>query len=274
MRKVLLIVIPLIVAAIVLGGFIFFIGGNTGKGALQVTATPAANVYLNNQLIGQTPLCKCDPKDMLSVGQYTIRLVPQQTGFVAFEEKINITKSVLTVVDRSFGQGGTSQGSVITLTPLSDTNKTELLVVSIPEKAEVFLDNSRSGVTPLLLTDVTDSDHEIRLSKEGYGEKSVRIRTVKGYKLSSTIYLGVNTEPTLSLPSPSASPSATKAEVTILSTPTGFLRVRENPTLTAKEIFRVNPGEVYEVLEEQEDWYRIKLTDGSGWISSQYASKN
>lgn len=274
MKKVLIIIIPVIIAALVLGAFIFFIGGNSGKGALQVTATPTANVYLNNQLIGQTPLCKCDPKDMLSVGQYTIRLVPQQSGFTAFEEKISITKSVLTVVDRSFGGSGTSAGSVITLTPLSDKEKTELLIVSIPEKADVFLDNSKSGVTPLLMTDVTDSDHEIRLSKEGYLEKSVRIRTVKGYKLSSTIYLGVNTQPTIALPSPSATPAAAKADVTILSTPTGFLRVRESPSLTAREIFRVNPGEKYELLEEQEDWYRIKLTDGSGWISSQYASKN
>lgn len=57
--------------------------------------------------------------------------------------------------------------------------------------------------------------------------------------------------------------------VTISDTPTGWLRVREEPD--GKEIARVNPGESYPVLAENETWWQIQLTDGTkGWISRQF----
>ncbi len=60
----------------------------------------------------------------------------------------------------------------------------------------------------------------------------------------------------------------------ILDTPTGFLRVRENNSVGSAEVARVTPGDSYELLEEQDSWFKIKLDAGSsGWISSQYAEK-
>lgn len=276
MRKVFLFAIPILLAGIVFAGAIYFLNKESGKGALQVTANPKSNLYIDKIYLGQTPLCKCEGKDMLKTGEYTLRVVPIEVGYNPFEEKITITKSVLTVVDQTFGKAADSEGSIITLSPLPESKKLELLVLSFPEKSEVFLDNSPSGQTPLLLTNVTDSDHELRLTKEGYNEKIVRIRTVMGYKLSAKVFLGVSPEVLNRNSTPTASPSATPViiKVTILQTPTGFLRVREDASINGAEIARVIPGDVLEFLEEKPDWFHIKLKNGkNGWISSAYAKK-
>ena len=129
----------------------------------------------------------------------------------------------------------------------------------------------------------TESDHDLKLSKDGYNEKEIRIRTPLGYKLSVAAYLSTNTA---SLPSStqaaanSNSPSGANPRptpvnrVTILNTPTGFLRVRKTPSIDASEVGQVTPGKAYELVDEQNDWFEIKLADGTtGWISSQYATK-
>lgn len=279
MKKLLLIVLPLILAVLVFAVFIFVLSRDDGKGALQVTTVPQSKVYLDGKEIGETPLCKCEAQEMLPTGEYTIRIVPQGGEYAPFEEKITIKKSILTVVDRTFGQGATSDGSVITLTPLESDERQELLVLSTPDGAEVYINNTLMGVTPLLLKDITDSDQEMKVKKNGYTEKQLRIRTVAGYKLEAKVFLGVNDDAVSLLPSPTASPSATPAPKTaaivrILPTPNGFLRVREEGSLTAAELTRVRTGDAFPFISEKNDWYEIELEDGtSGWVSSQYARK-
>ncbi len=64
------------------------------------------------------------------------------------------------------------------------------------------------------------------------------------------------------------------AQLQILDTPTGFLRVRANPSTSASEITQVKPGEKYSLLEEKASWYKIKVKEGTeGWVSGQYAKK-
>jgi hypothetical protein len=252
------------------------------KGALQVTSLPESKVYLNGKLIGQTPLCKCEAADMLTTGTYTIRLVPTKGGLPDFQEKITISEAVLTVVDRKFAPDSLSEGSVISLSPLTDKKKTELLVVSLPEGSTVFLDNNEIGVTPFSFKDPTESDHVLRIRKNGYKEKVVRIRTPLGYKLTVAAYLSTGGELSGTEVTQTASSSAELAvsptpplkgkTVLILDTPTGFLRVRE--TVGGGEIGRVTPGEVYQFVDEQEGWLQIKLKDGQqGWVSNQYAKE-
>lgn len=64
------------------------------------------------------------------------------------------------------------------------------------------------------------------------------------------------------------------SKVKILTTPTGYLRVRTGPGTGFAEVARVNPGESYELLEEKTGWVKIKVSDAvSGWVSSQYTTK-
>lgn len=278
MKKLLIFIIPLVLAIIVFLTFIYFTVKGNGKGALQVTSNPKSTVYLNGKPIGTTPLCKCEGNDTLSEGEYTLRLVPLEGEFLPFSEKIKITKSVLTVADRTFGKGATSDGSIINLESLNDKKNTELLIISLPQEAQVLIDSVPSGKTPILLKNLTASDHEIRIVKDGYKEKSIRIKTTLGYKLTISVYLGISLEMINLSPTPLSSPSATptliSTKVLILETPTGFLNVRENGSLNTAITGRVNPGEMHELISEQDGWFEIKLEDNkTGWINSQYAQK-
>ncbi len=280
MKKLLFILVPIFLAIIIFVVIFIFVNKNSGTGALQVTSAPVSKVYIDGKLIGQTPICKCQANDMISSGVHSLRLVPTQGNFDPFEEKITITSSVLTVVDRTFGPGASSQGSIISLSQIQDKKDAQLLIISFPDKSQVFLDSNPSGQTPLLLQNVTPSDHDIKLTKDGYKDKTIRIRTVAGYKLEALVYLGVNLTTATASALPSATPSATQApqasvSITILNTPTGFLRVRNAPSLGGAEIGQVKPGEKYQLLNEQTGWYQIKLTNGTlGWVSSQYAQKS
>ncbi len=285
MKKLFFILIPAgLLTLLAILSFQYFVKAQSQKGALQVTSAPESKVYLNDQYIGQTPLCKCEASNMLATGDYTIRLVPADKNLSEFQEKVTVSEAVLTVVDRKFGKNSLSEGSVISLTPLVDKHKTELLVVSFPQAASVLLDNNPIGQSPLSYKDPTESDHAIKVKKEGYNEKTVRIRTPAGYKLTVSVYLSTNAQGVTSQPAttniaspsavPSVLPSVTAPMVVILDTPTGFLRVRQNASVGATEIGRVTPGETVELVQESNGWYLIKLSDGAeGWISAQYAQK-
>ena len=274
MKRLLFYIIPFLGVLIIFAGVVLFLNQNSGKGALQVTSAPQSQVYLNGQLIGTTPLCKCDPKDVIPIGNYRITLIPKEGNSKPYDEQITINKSTLTVVDRTFGES--ESGSVITLTPLSNKKDTELMVISFPDKTNVFLDNNQKGITPVLLKDVIESDHELKLTKEGYLDKTLRIRTALGFRLKSIVFLSVNPSiASTSSQTPLSTPQVPKVEkVTVLDTPTGFLRVREDSSITSSEIGRVSPEDSLELVTEKEGWFQIKMKDGkTGWISSQYAKK-
>lgn len=78
-------------------------------------------------------------------------------------------------------------------------------------------------------------------------------------------------------PPPEETTSAPQPTVTIKETETGYLNVRESASTTAAILTKINPGEKYELLEENEagDWYKIQVDDNTaGWIATRYATKN
>ncbi len=254
--------------------FQYYVKSQAQKGALQVTSTPESKVYLNDEYLGQTPLCKCEAADIQKAGDYMIRLVPQDKSLSEFQEKITITDGVLTVVDRKFGKDSLSEGSIISLTPLNDKTNIELLVASIPSSSKIFLDDSQIGETPLLFKNPTESDHVLKVTKDGYREKTVRIHTPVGYKLTVAMFLSIDGSSNQASASSIPTPTPLTNKVVILETPTGFLRVRESPSIGSVEIGRVLASEVYNLMLERPDWFEIKLKDGQlGWISAQYAKK-
>jgi hypothetical protein len=290
MRKALTFFLPpILVATAIFFAFQYFILRPADKGALQVTASPDSAVYLNGKYVGQTPLCKCpnpeatgkeSSKDLLQAGDYAIKIVPSDKAFSSYTDNITIRKSLLTVVDRKFAEGAKSEGSIISLLPLPDASSSQILVTSIPDKTEVLLDDLKAGTAPLLIKDVTPTKHDLRIRKDGYKEKIIPLLGTKGYKLMITAYLGINDELTPSVTptsSPSATPSPTltsESTVTVLETPTGFLRVREDASVAASEIDRVTPGQKLPYVDEVTGWYKVHLPSGKeGWISSQYANK-
>lgn len=276
MRKILvLFVVPGILVLAILGSGYYLLGKRASKGGLQVTSVPKSRVFLNDKLVDETPMCKCDPENRIASGKYNLKLIPLQQDLLPFEEKITIDKQVLTVVDRTFAKGASAEGSVINLYPI-DKKNIELQVISFPKDTSVFLDGSALGKTPLIKGGITESDHEITLKKEGYKEKTIRIRTALGFRLTSVVYLGIApiSSASASITPTPATQSAQTSKILILATPTGFLRVRSGNSITAAQIATVNPGEEFDLVAEEEGWFQIRLADGVlGWISSSYAQK-
>ncbi|MCH8986931.1 SH3 domain-containing protein, partial [Patescibacteria group bacterium] len=60
-------------------------------------------------------------------------------------------------------------------------------------------------------------------------------------------------------------------KVRILQTPTGYLNVRNTSSLSGTRIGRVQPTEVYEYTDKENDWYQIIFGDDEkGWVSGEY----
>lgn len=238
---------------------------------LQVTATPKSQVYLDGELLGQTPYFS----DKLKSGEQTIKVVPLEgSGF--FEQKIKLAPFLLTAVDRTFrANEAQNEGVILTLEELQDKNATELVLLSSPQEAKVFLDNDLKGVAPLDLKEIPPSEHEIALSMPGFIDKRTRVKISNGYKLIADFKLAVSPEEASPASTPVVTPTKTaSASAKIKQTPTGFLRVRLSPSLNASEVGQVKPGNSFPILDEAESWTKISLPSGiSGWVSNQYIIK-
>lgn len=243
--------------------------------ALQVTATPRSQIYLDGKLVGQTPYFS----DKLKPGEYTVEVVPEGKASLSFKEKIPLRPLLLTALDRTFREEeDSSEGSILTLEPISNKKVSEVAITSLPSSASIFLDGELKGTTPLFLSDISPSDHELEFKFLGFLDKRVRIKTSSGFKLSAIVKLAVSKSKLEA--SPSATPTPTPSPIQVVpmvrvkQTPTGFLRVRISPSLSATEVARVKPGETFPLLEEISGWTKISLPDGTfGWVSSLYIVK-
>ena len=89
-------------------------------------------------------------------------------------------------------------------------------------------------------------------------------------------YVNTNTESSMENSNEAGAVLASKQTLRITDTPTGWLRVRTEPTEESEEIGRVYPKEEYSYTEEENGWYQIVLLDedDSGWISGEYVTRN
>ncbi len=272
-KKIIAIILILAGAgAIGFGVFSYFQGKKPNAG-LRIESTPSALVYVDNIQLGQTPLEK-----IFQPGEVTIKLIPTSTSLslTSYQTKVRLTSNTYTVVKRDFGDSDlASSGEVVNLEPQSGKTASLAVVTSSPDSASVTLDGQPQGFSPLLIPSVLAGDHQIGISAPGFTTRIVSAKAVLGYKLNVNVKLA-------SLPTPSPTPTATvsailsKPYVEVKDTPTGFLRVRQEPNTSAKEVGRVKPGEKYQLLEKLSGWYQITIdldATSSGWISAQYADK-
>lgn len=300
MRKAFLLIV-------LIGSSLFLSGCSLKKppAALQIKTIPDANVLIDGKLLGKTPY----QTSSLQGGELTIKLIPESDtqSLVSWEGKVKVGSGVLTLIEREFGSGeGDSSGQILTLEK-TKSKDASLSVISDPDGTLVKLDGESKGFAPLVVDKISEGDHEIVVSKDGFVEKIVNAKAIAGYKLIVNVKLaqsglanitptptlattsatttttptpkakatptGAKTSPTSGQPKPTGS-QVTGESVVIKDTPTGWLRVRKEPSTTAVELAKVNPGEKYPLLEEKSGWYKIAYEEGKeGWISATYATK-
>lgn len=298
-------IIAVVILVALLGGLIiknkFF--SRPGMGALQISSTPKANVFIDNEQKGITPFFS----DKIESGEHTIKLVPETTtdSLVSWESKVNLTPGIITAINRNLAKTESeSSGEILSLEKIASRNTASLAVVSIPDQAVVKINNEPGGFAPVLKDDLTPGDYQVVISSPGFEERTITAQTVAGYKLTVSVKLAQNIEgiaeatPSGELeeeeekeeeeeeeasPSPSPSPSPElspkpspspidKPYVRIKETTTGWLRVRSEPSTEGEELAKVNVGEVFPYLDEQKSgWYKIEYEEGEeGWVSGVY----
>ena len=294
MKKKGLVIIAGVLVLILVGLIVkskFF--GRQGPGALQISTTPRATVFIDGSQVGVTPFFD----DKIEAGEHTVKLIPESTtdNLTPWEGKVNLLPGILTVINRSFGADeSASSGEILSLEKTGRKDKASLAVISIPDQAVVKINGEPKGFTPLTVENLAPSNYQIIVSAPGYEERTVSASTVGGYKLIVNVQLaqkikgieeatpsaeveGETEEEAEASPTPKASPKVEgtpppKPYIKVKETPTGWLRVRMGPSTSATEAAKVNPGEMYPYLNEEENgWYKIEYEKGEeGWVSGVY----
>lgn len=245
-----------------------------GNAQLLIQTEPEATVFIDGEQVGTTPFeIKMKPREV------EIRLIPtpQGDGLALYETKVKLVEGVQTVIRRFFGPTeDSSSGFVISFQKIGG-REAPLAVVSFPEGAEIWLDGKLIDTTPHKVNTTAPAGHAVRLSSSGFMSLEVPVKTAIGYELTAFVKLArlpeEEKEEVVEKP-----PEAKRVLVEILTTPTGFLRVRAEPSTAATESARVTPGRKYPFVEEKAvgstNWYKLEYEEGkSGWVSGEYAKK-
>jgi len=269
MKKLWAVFLTLAGVALLIAAVLFAVGYfRPAEAGLQIKTTPEATVFIDGVEVGNTPYqAKRKP------GEAVIRLVPVpgEKPLATYETRVTLVSKIETVINREFGETEeTSQGETISFEKTGG-KEAALSIVSIPDSAQISIDGTPRAFAPYKTSLFAPGKHDIGVSAPNYLERTFEIRTLAGYKLTVVVKLA---------PSGETSPEAPKEEeikltmVEILTTPTGFLRVRGAPTPSGEVLSEVEPGEKYRYLETDAatGWFKIEYEKGKeGWVSNQYS---
>lgn len=236
------------------------------KSGVRVLSTPSgASVYLDEKLVGKTPY----EDQALKVAQYQVKIVDEEaseSGLLAWQGKVKLTTGTLAVVNRDLAKDiPSSAGEILTL-----STGQGVTVVSSPSGATVEIDGRQVGVTPLSI-DVIGKEHTFVLKHSNYLNRSIRAQVPENFNLNLYVDLALSEADLTNITTP---PITQTPMVVVKNTPTGFLRVREKPDITSREIGRVTPGDELILLEEVSGWDRVRLQNGTeGYVSKSYVEK-
>lgn len=276
------------------------------QGELRIESQPEVAAYLDNKSIGKTPIKK--PLLKVDGGEHTLKLASDLSPALAsWESKIRIVPNTVTAVTVVLSESELTNQSDVLWMEYIGGKKAEVIFQSDPDGAIVMVDQDMKGVTPLTLSDLSEGKHEVFVSARGYLPRTVTVKVTPGYRINAQFQLALSpgtdwaATPT---PTPSATESAQislsptppggtkKPSITptgtvesekpepkkpyaiVKDTPTGFLRLRMEPSTTATEVAKLNPGEKFTILSEESGWYELLYSPTqNGWASGQYLTK-
>ena len=125
------------------------------EGGLTINATPWANVFINGKSYGTTPQAVED----LKAGTYKVRL--QNPNFPVWEIKVRISKGETAKVSHKFEGFGK-------------------VTINATPWANVYLDGTLRGQTPLTIEKVPAGKHQIKVGREGFIEVSKTFEISEG----------------------------------------------------------------------------------------------
>jgi hypothetical protein len=247
---------------ILLAAGIFLSACGTERSGVEISSVPIAKVYLNGKEMGMTPY----KNNNLKTGINEVRL--DDGAGKSWEREIKLEDNVSTVISWDFSDETNDNGYILSME--KDGGEGSILVNSIPGGAAVNIGGTLDGYTPIKIDNLETGNKNIVVSYPGYKSVDLIVKIVSGYQLIIDSKLKEESIEAVVNPTPTTS----KTMIKIKETETGWLRVRKSDDNNSEEIDRVKPGEEYEMISEESDWYQIKVNETeSGWISAKYAEK-
>lgn len=249
---------------------------------LKIVSDPAnASIFIDNSEVGKTPYST----EKLSDGEYDLRV--DYPGYETQTARINIKKGyTLNVRFKMFPVPApvniTLMDGATSFYNLSTDNQSEISDTQSWVNALIYWNKTRglnldsTGLNKELLFDYFIDYKGNLFSPTGtLVTDQAGITALKGGKRGA--YLGRTSDGAGLTPEAKTtflnlgSAGIGSKTATILTTGTGWLRVRDSAGLGGNEVARVNVGQTYTVLDQSTGWIKIKVSDTvSGWVSADY----
>lgn len=276
--------------------FVFFSGcsifsQNVKTGLQVMTNDVPSSIFINGQFMEKTPLID----KTLPPGQYSLKIVPDDTTLVPYETTVVLRQGLLTVVTWKPGKSlETSGGVIYEMEKSTQKDTTQLSFSSIPDGVILTLDGGNKEFSPKVFSDISAGTHTFEATLPSYETQNHTLNAVQGYTMNIKIKLAKNDNDQNKIgptPIPNASSSATATPsatayksatltkgIKILKTDyfvngTEVLKVRQQADAASPEIGTVEVGNIYTLLTEQDEWYQIKTDTIQGWVSKKYGEK-
>jgi hypothetical protein len=266
----------------------FFLSGcgfKKQQSGVEINTNYPATVEIGGKTVGKTPYINSDMKPE----EIIVKLIPDDNSGVnlpSWEGKIKLYSGTRTFIKRDFAPNELqNSGLVLYLKEYKSKKSPSFSVSTKPEGSLVKIDGENKGISPLVIDNLSSEEKKISLSKEGYADYSFSAFLKEGFQLIANVDLSSlsdsndsqsnnNSEKVVPAETKTLTPVEKAEQVVISDTPTGWLRVRLEPSTASSEAAKVNPGEKFPLVKEQSGWFQIEYEKGKlGWISSSYATK-
>lgn len=218
-----------------------------------------AIVFLDSREVGKTPF---EDKN-LEVKDYEVKIEKEKA---IWQGKVRLTSGTVTIINRDLASDqASSAGEILTL----DKGR-GITVISNPPDSDVEIDGRSYGKTPLTIN-IEPGEHTILVGHSNFLKRSIRANLPDNFNLTVSTDLALSEADLATISTPVITQTP---QVLVKETPTGFLRVRDKPSLNGKEIGKVTPGDKLILLEEQGSWDRVRLSNNTeGYVASTYVEK-
>jgi len=241
----------------------------TNSGSLRIESVPKTNVFINSTLSGQTPM-----QLSLKEGVYTVKLVPEasEAKIISWSGTVRVFERNTTYINRELASNELLSGGEILSLEKSGKGAAQLWVNTDPSGVFVSLDGEDRGVSPAFIENVPTGQHELTVRGDGLLPRTIKVVAVDDHKLTADFKLMRDENFKEKEVQKKKKQTIEEAKLLkILDTPTGWLRVRSEPSLGASESAQVAPGEEYKYYTVEQNWYQIEYEDGKrGWVFGEY----
>ncbi len=255
------------------GEVVWFSDSSTGSELLVITK-PVAEVFLNGESLGDSPLSKS-----VEPGEYDLEM--KKSGYFSRKLKISVKEGFRLNISANLALNPFPLTAKKLVSPSSN-----LTIWNLPLDSSTLVADSSLWVAGAVFWASRLEEpvtYHFFLTSEGklydaQGSEVSLSSLVKTEEKKTLGYLGeesgvLTAAARTTLNALTAKLYPTSPRVQILDTGIGYLKVRSGPGKSYSEIGRATVGSKYTYLGEQSGWYKINFGGKEGWISSDYARK-